>query len=87
MKPAARCIVCATDFSQNARSAADVAQSIALRLRATLVLMHVADQAHAAGTKDFRLAMRKAKQLLREEVREVTTQNAEPVLLVKPEEP
>ena len=69
MKLAARRIVCATDFSPNARSAADVAAAIALRLRATLVLVHVADQAHVfgEGTKDFRLAMRRARTQLRKE--------------------
>src|SRR5688500_11212148 len=69
MKPTARRIVCATDFSQNARGAADVALSIASRLNATLVLVHVADEVHSLeeGTKDFRLAMRRAKALLRKE--------------------
>ena len=69
MKTTARRIVCATDFSQNARSAADVALSIALRLNATLVLVHVADEAHSyeEGTRDFRSAMRSAKALLRKE--------------------
>jgi nucleotide-binding universal stress UspA family protein len=47
MKTTARRIVCATDFSPNARSAADVALAIALPLGATLVLVHVTDQAHA----------------------------------------
>src|SRR5688500_8088340 len=69
MKSTARRIVCATDFSQNARSAADVALAIAIRLNAPLVLVHVADEAHSfeEGTKDFRLAMRRAKALLRKE--------------------
>lgn len=71
MNSTARRIVCATDFSPNARRAADVALAIALRWRATLVLVHVADQAHTfgEGTKDFRGAMRKAKAQLRKEAR------------------
>jgi nucleotide-binding universal stress UspA family protein len=73
MSTATRQIVCATDFSQNARHAADVATAMALRLRATLVLVHVADQAHACkeGTKDFRAMMRDAKALLHKEARRV----------------
>ncbi len=71
MKPATRRIVCATDFSPNARAAADVARAIARRLRATLVLVHVADPAHAfrERTEDFRRAMRSAQALLRKETR------------------
>jgi nucleotide-binding universal stress UspA family protein len=71
MKPTRR-ILCGTDFSPHAQGAADVAAAIALRLRATLELVHVTDEAHAFGesTKDFRLAMRRARaQLGREAAR------------------
>ncbi|MEO6002675.1 MAG: universal stress protein [Opitutus sp.] len=69
MKRPTRRIVCATDFSENACLAADVAAAIARRLRGTLVLVHVTDEAHVFGesTKDFRLAMQRAKALLRQE--------------------
>ena len=71
MKRAGRRIVCATDFSENAREAAEVALAIARRLRAALVLVHVADEAGAFGksTKDFRRAVRRANAHLRKEVR------------------
>ena len=74
---ATRRIVCGTDFSPNARSAADIAAAIALRLRATLVLVHVADEAHALGehTQDFRLAMRRATAQLRKEAARVRSGN------------
>jgi nucleotide-binding universal stress UspA family protein len=62
-------IVCATDFSENAKGAADVAAAIALKLETELVLIHVADQAHAytEGTNAFRAFLRPmADQLARE---------------------
>lgn len=73
MKATRSVIICATDFSPNARGAADVAQAIALRLHATLVLVHVADQFHALreGTNDFRLEMRNAKRLLKKEAERI----------------
>ena len=79
MKPTARRIVCATDFSPNARSAADVARSIALRLNATLVLVHVADETHSLkdGTKEFRSEMRRARALLRKETQRLCRGSAQ----------
>lgn len=69
MKRSARRIVCATDFSPNACHAADVAAAIALRLRAVLVLVHVADQANAYGasTKGFRNLMRRTRAQVQKE--------------------
>jgi nucleotide-binding universal stress UspA family protein len=69
MKPTKR-IVCGTDFSSNAVAAADVAAAIAQRLGATLVLVHVADEAHShgEGTKELRLAIRQARAQLNKEV-------------------
>jgi nucleotide-binding universal stress UspA family protein len=69
MKVSANCIVCATDFSENARRAADVAAAIALRLRFSLVLVHVTDQPDALGkrTSDLRILMRKARAQLHKE--------------------
>lgn len=69
MKPTTRRIVCATDFSDNARAAADVAAAIALRLRALLVLVHVADETgtYHEGTREFRAMMRRGNSMLRKE--------------------
>lgn len=77
MKPPTRRIVCATDFSENAGRAADVAAAIASRLRATLVLAHVADEANALGesTQDLRLALRRAKARLRKEAQRLRRDN------------
>ncbi len=44
MKMHSKPIVCGTDFSRNAVSAADVAAAFALRLNVSLVLLHVADE-------------------------------------------
>lgn len=85
MKPAPRRIVCATDFSPNARSAADVAAAMARRLGSTCELVHVADEfhAHVEGTNDFRRVMRSAAARLRGEARRLRTGGArvEEVLL------
>ena len=78
MKVTSQCIVCATDFSENARRAADVAAAIALRLRCSLVLVHVTDQPDALGkrTNDLRIVMRKARAQLRKEVLEAAIASA-----------
>jgi nucleotide-binding universal stress UspA family protein len=75
MKRTAKHIVCATDFSENAHRAADVAVAIAHRLGASVLLVHVTDQANAFGeaTKDLRIAMRKARMELRKEVARLQT--------------
>jgi nucleotide-binding universal stress UspA family protein len=67
--PASR-IVCATDFSDNARSAAEVAAAMAVRLGAELELVHVADEAHAYtdGTMAFRAFLRPFQASLKKEV-------------------
>lgn len=71
MKTSPQRVLCATDFSPNARRAAEVAGAIAKRLRTTLVLVHVADEPHALGenTRDFRRAMRRAKSRLAAEAK------------------
>jgi nucleotide-binding universal stress UspA family protein len=71
-------IVCATDFSANARSAADVAAAIALRWRAKLVLVHVADESHAhdEASAEFRAVMRAARTRLRQEAVRLTRSGA-----------
>jgi nucleotide-binding universal stress UspA family protein len=42
-------IVCATDFSEQARAAADMAAALASRLEDTLLLVHVVDPAPIGG--------------------------------------
>jgi nucleotide-binding universal stress UspA family protein len=71
MKSSPRRIVCATDFSANARGAADVAAAIALRLRANLILVHVAEGADAypERTPQYRTEIRRATVALHKEVR------------------
>jgi nucleotide-binding universal stress UspA family protein len=69
MNPQNRRIVCATDFSANARGAADVAAAAALRMGATLVLVHVGDETHQyhEGTKLFRDHVLPVRRKLRDE--------------------
>jgi nucleotide-binding universal stress UspA family protein len=78
-------IVCATDFSENAKGAADVAAAIALKLDTELVLIHVADQARAytEGTRALQAFLRPiADQLAKEAVRlRRTTVTVKEVLL------
>ena len=85
MKPQTNHIVCATDFSVNACGAADVAAAIAVRLGTQLVLVHVADQAHARteGTKAFRAFLRPLKTRLHKEAQRLQRAGAsvEEVLL------
>ena len=73
-----RKIVCATDFSDNAKGAADVAAAIASKLATELVLIHVADQAHAytQGTKAFRAFLRPITSRLRNEARRLRRKGA-----------
>jgi nucleotide-binding universal stress UspA family protein len=78
MKTPPRRIVCATDFSANARGAADVATAIALRLRANLILVHVAEGAHTYAEKspEFRKEMRRALTSLHKEARRLRATGA-----------
>jgi nucleotide-binding universal stress UspA family protein len=69
MKSSTLHIVCATDFSPNSRSAAEVAAAIASRLKARLTLVHVADEtrAYQEGTSEFRSFLRRNRTRLRKE--------------------
>lgn len=64
-------IVCGTDFSANARRAADVAAALAARVGATLVLVHVTDETntHAANAEEFRAFAQPAQAQLKAEAR------------------
>lgn len=70
MKNSAPKILCATDFSDNARTAAEVAAAIAVRLGAKLELVHVADEAHdyTEETTAFRAFLREYQASLKKEV-------------------
>jgi nucleotide-binding universal stress UspA family protein len=69
MKRSTRRIVCATDFSTNARKAAEVAAALAQRIDAQLVLVHVADEYNALpeGSAEFRAMAKRFRVLLRKE--------------------
>jgi nucleotide-binding universal stress UspA family protein len=69
MKPKPPRILCGTDFSQNACSAADVAAAIAIRLQGKVQLVHVADQinSHAVAAAELRAFLRPVRaRLIRE---------------------
>ena len=69
IKPKRPRIVCGTDFSVNAHNATDVAAAIAIRLRARLALVHVADETNARASKaaEFQSFVRPIKAELRKE--------------------
>jgi len=64
-------IVCGTDFSANAQRAADVATALAMKVGATLELVHVTDETntHAASTEEFREFARPTVERLKAEAR------------------
>lgn len=71
MMHASPLIVCGTDFSENARLAADVAAALSLRLKGRLAVAHVAEDtaAHADTPTDLERYLRPRERMLRNEVK------------------